>query len=328
MIVFDLSIINKYNQFCLLLFFAMQTTNTVLMVRPEKFEKNQETAFTNEFQKDPDICLIKEEIQAKALQEFERYVDTLRRNGIEVLVVNDEEMPHTPDSIFPNNWISFHADLGAIIYPMQAQNRREEKKLINHVLSCLEENNKIIKNINNLSSLEEQNEFLEGTGSMVLDRVNKLAYIARSPRSTNKAIQEFEKVSGYKAVVFSSQTETGIDIYHTNVMMAVGRDFTVICLDSIQDLDEKYELINSFNTTRHEIIPISLDQVRSFAGNMLEIESKDGERVLVMSQKAYRALNNDQLKALSINKRVLPIDIETIEKLGGGSVRCMLAEVF
>jgi hypothetical protein len=298
-----------------------QTTSTILMISPVNFGFNEQTAGSNAFQ---NRNAIQQQVQDKALNEFDNLVNVLQENGVEVIVVDDTPEPHTPDSIFPNNWVSFHQDGNVFLYPMMAENRRLERR--EDIIMQLEDEFKI-NHVVDLSRFEHENKFLEGTGSMVLDRENKIAYACLSPRTNKEVLDLFCMQSGYKSVLFHAVDENGMDIYHTNVLMCIGSKFAVICLDSIADEKEKAEVIASLNATHKEIVAISFAQMNRFAGNMLELKNKEGENLLVMSQNAYRSLNEDQKTTLQKHCKLLYADINTIENNGGGSTRCMIAEV-
>lgn len=303
-----------------------QISDTILMVRPVAFHKNEQTAVNNYFQDDTSES--DDEVQWVAVKEFDQMVATLRKNGIDVIVVEDTPEPETPDSIFPNNWISFHENGDVVLYPMFAQNRREERRL--DVLDLLRKDFEL-NDVHRLTSWEAQSKFLEGTGSLILDRQNKVAYAAISDRTHETVIGEFESKSGYRAISFvANQSVEGerLPIYHTNVMMAVGERFAVICLDSIDDPGERIKVEESLTATGKEIIALTEAQVHQFAGNMLQVQNRQNEKFVVMSEAAFSCLDQDQKKRLSAHGRLIHSPIPTIEKLGGGSVRCMMAEVF
>ncbi|MFI5131934.1 MAG: citrulline utilization hydrolase CtlX [Chitinophagales bacterium] len=298
----------------------MQTTSHILMIRPVNFGYNAETAVNNAFQvkgKDDDI-------HKKALKEFDTFVKVLEQNGVDVTVAEDTKEPHTPDSIFPNNWVSFHNDGTVLLYPMYAVNRRTERK--EHVLEKLAQKFSIKRKID-LSRYEKENIFLEGTGSMVLDRGNKITYACLSPRTDEKVLADFCTQMGYTAVVFHAVDGNAQAIYHTNVMMCVADKYIVMCLDSIPDKTEKERVIDSIRKTGKEIIDISLEQMNHFAGNMLQIENGGGQKLLVMSTQAYESLNNGQKQQLESFNKIIHSPLTTIETNGGGSARCMMAEV-
>jgi hypothetical protein len=298
----------------------MQTTSHILMIRPVKFGFNAETAVNNAFQVKNDEA----NVQDKAVKEFDAFVKLLRENGVDVTVVEDTVEPHTPDSIFPNNWISFHDDSTVLLYPMYAENRRKERK--QHVIDKVSEKFSIDRTID-LSLYEKENIFLEGTGSMVLDRDNKVAYACLSPRTSEKVLQDFCEQTGYIPVLFHAVDGNGQPIYHTNVMMCVADKYVVICFDSIQDDEEKIKVINAILQTGKEIIDISIDQMNHFAGNMLQVENGQREKLLVMSTQAYQSLTDKERQKLVSFNRILHSSLETIEANGGGSARCMMAEV-
>lgn len=305
------------------------TTNHILMIKPVGFTYNEETAENNYYQQEPESS-DESLIQKKALSEFNDFVSVLKDNGVTVTIITDTPSPATPDSIFPNNWVSFHEDGHLVIYPMFAENRRMEKRP--EILDQLIDENdfRVTKKID-LSYFEENSQFLEGTGSMILDRPNKLVYAAISDRMEVNALNTFCDELGYKAIVFNAlQTVDGerLPIYHTNVMMSLGASFSVICIDSIDDLHERKMVIDQLKATGKEIITITENQVTHFAGNMLEVSNNLQERLLVMSESAYLSLKADQLSLLEKHCRLLYSNLETIEKLGGGSARCMMAEVF
>ena len=297
-----------------------QSTSHILMIRPVRFDFNEQTAASNAFQtrqKDNNI-------EDNALIEFNNLANILRQNGVDVIVIDDTLEPHTPDSIFPNNWVSFHDDGNIFLYPMQAENRRLERR--EDIISDLEDNFKV-HHIVDLSRYEHEGKFLEGTGSMVLDRVNKIAYACLSPRTDKDVLAIFCDQTGYHAVCFDAADEHGKAIYHTNVLMCIGNNFAVICLDSIANPYEKIMIAESLKSNQKEIIDISFEQMNQFAGNMLELQNKNGEALIVMSQSAFRSLNEEQKNSLEKYGKLVYCDINTIETNGGGSARCMIAEV-
>jgi hypothetical protein len=304
-----------------------QSTNTILMIEPIHFGFNHQTAVNNYFQQS--LNEHADDIQQLALAEFSNMVKQLRANGINVLVVKDTEQPHTPDSIFPNNWISFHEGGQVVLYPMFAQNRRYERR--NDVLQLIEAEGKVINNVDDFAFWEEQGLFLEGTGSMVLDRINKIAYAALSERTDKSVFLQFCNVFGYKPVCFKAYLSVNnerLPVYHTNIMMCIANEYVVACLESIDNEDERKEVITSITETGKEIILITEEQMQHFAGNMLQVENKLGKQFLVMSQSAYNSLDEDQIDRLDSYNELIIIAVPTIEKVGGGSVRCMMAEVF
>ena len=302
----------------------MQTTDTVLMIEPAAFGFNAETAQNNYFQVNSENA----ETQNRALQEFNNFVEKLRSKGINVITVKDTLEPHTPDSIFPNNWISMHQDGTVVLYPMCAVNRRWERR--NDILEILKRNFSV-KEIIDFSAPENDGKFLEGTGSMIFDHDNKLAYGSVSLRLDEQLFREFCEKFGFEPVVFHSyQTANNerLPIYHTNVMMCVADQFVVICLDCIDDETERVKVVNAIVNSGKEIIEIFENQMQQFAGNMLQVENSDGKKFLVMSQSAYQSLTQEQISNIEKYSEIIYSDLETIETNGGGSARCMLAEVF
>lgn len=303
-----------------------QTTNTVLMVQPVAFVKNEQTVMSNHFQQE--ILSSPIAIQEKALNEFNGFVNALEDVGVKVLVMQDTKEPHTPDSIFPNNWISFHEGGTVAVYPMEAENRRKERR--EDVLELVEKHGFQINNVVDYTEAEDEGVFLEGTGSVVLDRQNKKAYCALSSRADEDLFIEFCEDFDYDPVIFTAnQTVKGKrePIYHTNVMLCVGEKFAVICLDAIDDKKEKKNVLQHLKQTQKEVVAISEEQMHSFAGNMLELQGSE-KHILVMSDQAYKSLETIQLVKLEKYCYLLTVNITTIETLGGGSARCMLAEVF
>jgi hypothetical protein len=298
----------------------MQTTSHILMIRPVNFEFNAETAENNAFQ----IRSSAKDVHFKALKEFDEFVSLLQKNDIDVTVVDDTPPPHTPDSLFPNNWVSFHEDGTILLYPMYASNRRAERK--EHVLEKIYTRFTVTNKID-LSYNEKNNLFLEGTGSMVLDRENRIAFACLSPRTNKKVLDEFCEKMNYEAVVFNSVDEDGQPIYHTNVMLCVADKYVVICLDSIPAREEKDKVTKAITKTGKEMIHISYGQLNHFAGNMLQIENNKKEKLLVMSTQAYQSLTPEQVQKLNRYNRIIHSSLTTIETNGGGSARCMMAEI-
>jgi hypothetical protein len=298
-----------------------QSTSTILMVRPVNFGFNEQTAASNAFQKKH---AVKNGLNALAQSEFDRMVNVLRANKVDVIVVDDTMEPHKPDSIFPNNWVSFHADGNVFLYPMQAENRRLERR--EDIILKLEDRF-AVKHVFDLSRFELENKFLEGTGSMVLDRLNKIAYACLSPRTDREVLNIFCEQTGCKAVTFDAVDDKGQALYHTNVLMCIGSRFAVICIDSIPNPHEKVLIRESLLSTNKEIIDISFEQMNQFAGNMLEVENCMGETLIVMSTSAYDSLFEEQKTILKQFGKLVYTDISTIESIGGGSARCMMAEV-
>ena len=301
----------------------MQTTDTVLMIEPVAFGFNEQTAVNNYFQ-------VQQEgnVQDKALKEFNAFVEKLRAKDINVITIKDTLEPKTPDSIFPNNWVSFHADGKVVLYPMFAENRRLERRddIINQIKEQFE-----VTEVIDYSGAEKDNLFLEGTGSMIFDHDNKLAYGSVSLRLDEGLFRKFCSDFGFQPVVFHSYQTAGeerLPIYHTNVMMCVADQFVVICLDCIDDESERNNVIETIKNSGKELIEISEDQMQNFAGNMLQVQNQSGKKFLVMSQSAYKSLNRDQVSAIEKYCEIIYSDLEVIETNGGGSARCMLAEVF
>jgi len=299
----------------------MSVTPYLLMIRPVNFGYNAQTAVNNEFQ----VPGQSGQAQQKARQEFDSFVQLLHNNGVDVTVVDDTPDPHTPDSIFPNNWISFHADGTVCLYPMFAENRRQERKP--HVIEKLQERF-IIQQTYDLTQYEQANRFLEGTGSMVLDRDLKLAYACLSPRTDKGLLEEWCRALDFQPIIFDAVGATGQPVYHTNVVMCVGDRYVVICLDAVPNDAQRTLLCNTIDQSGKELITITLDQMNRFAGNMLQVASIQGERLLVMSSQAYHSLTPEQVNRLRSYNRIVHAPLTTIETNGGGSARCMMAEVF
>lgn len=301
-----------------------QATNRILMIRPANFGFNEETAKNNAFQNKKAASKHKD-ANAKALIEFDRFVKKLRAIGIVVDVWEDRKSPVKPDAIFPNNWISFHQDNSIGLYPMNAVSRRKERdpKIVDWVKNHFE-----VDKLVDFTAFEQKKIFLEGTGSLILDRVNKVAYACLSPRTDDVLMDRFCKAFGYKKRIFNAVDQNGMDIYHTNVMMAMGNSFVVICKDSITNKKEWETLAKQFKKDGKEVVNISWAQMNQFAGNMLLLSDDKGKNVVVMSTRAYKSLSPKQIKQLKKHGQILHSDIKTIEDLGGGSVRCMMAEVF
>ena len=296
------------------------------MIRPINFGYNEETAQDNHYQIKDSII---KNSNKSAQKEFDNMVNNLRQNGISVHVFQDDEKDYTPDSIFPNNWVSFHenGDLG--LFPMYAENRRLERR--QEVLEFLENEGFTISNIVDYSSAESENKFLEGTGSMILDRENRVAYCSISNRSNEDLFIEFCEDFEFTPVLFNSFQTVGnkrLPIYHTNVMMCIATDYVIICLDSIDDKNQRKNVSDFINQSEKKLIEISEKQVESFAGNMLELVNENNESVLVMSKSAEDSLNQNQKNIITNYSRIVSCDINTIEVCGGGSARCMMAEIF
>ncbi|BAO54212.1 citrulline utilization hydrolase CtlX [Nonlabens marinus] len=307
-----------------------QITDTILMVRPVQFRLNEETAVNNyyqdqQFQKEIENATA----NTKAQEEFDAFAKALQDKGIEVIIVNDDDKHDTPDSIFPNNWLSTHENGTAVLYPMFAENRRLERRP--EVLDTLEQHGFVIKDIMDYTAAEVQGIYLEGTGSLLLDRANEKAYCSISPRADEELLIEFCEDFEYTPVLFTAYQTVGearLPIYHTNVMMALGEEYAVICLDAIDSKAEVKAVLKHLKESGKEVINITEAQVESYAGNMMQLHNKQGEKLLVMSDQAYQSLTPAQIKKLEKYNEILHPDIKTIETLGGGSVRCMMAEVF
>lgn len=296
------------------------------MIRPVAFRMNEQTAVNNYFQEDLDLR--NAEINKKAQQEFDAFVEKLRAVGVNVIVIHDDLLMDTPDSIYPNNWITFHQTGDVALYPMFAENRRRERR--EEVLVRLEEEGFEIHNVFDYTEAESEGLFLEGTGNLLLDRVNRKAYCALSPRADEELLIEFCEDFEYTPVVFvANQTVEGkrLPIYHTNVMMTLGDNFCVICLDAIDDSKERKNVVQHLKMDGKEIIEISEEQMHQFAGNMLQVQGAD-QTYLVMSQSARDSLTPAQVKTIEKHSAILAADLTTIETCGGGSARCMMAEIF
>jgi len=305
-----------------------QTTNTILMIRPIQFRMNEQTAVNNYYQKKK-AAILPSTLNVKAQKEFDTFVAKLRSFGIHVIVVADTEEFDTPDSIFPNNWISFHQEGTVAMYPMFAENRRLERR--EDILEQVENEGFLIENVMDYTAAEKDTIFLEGTGSMILDRENSKAYCALSPRADEELFIEFCEDFEYTPVIFTAnQTVNGKreKIYHTNVMMCIAETFVVICLSSIDDKAERKHLLKHFKEDGKKVIDISEDQVDCFAGNMLQVRGKGEERFLIMSQAALESLTPSQQSQIQHHCQIISSSLETIEACGGGSARCMMAEVF
>lgn len=304
-----------------------QITNTILMVRPAAFRMNEQTKVNNFFQEDLDLQ--EAQINERAQAEFDAFVAKLREVGVHVIVSQDEKENDTPDSIYPNNWVSFHQSGNIALYPMFAENRRRERN--DEVLHLIESEGFKIENVVDYTGAEVDHLFLEGTGSLILDRVNRKAYCALSDRADELLVIEFCEDFEYTPVIFTAyQTvkEKRAVIYHTNILMCVGDTFAVICLDTIDDKKEKKNVVNHLKGDGKEIIAITEEQMNQFAGNMLQVVGKENKTYLVMSQAARNSLTEAQVKTIEKHTNILSSDLQTIETLGGGSARCMMAEVF
>ena len=304
-----------------------QITNSILMIRPVAFRMNEETAVNNYFQEDIDAQ--NADINTKAQQEFDAFVAKLRSVGVQVIVEHDDLKMDTPDSIFPNNWVSFHDNGTVGLYPMFAANRRRERR--EEIMTRLESEGFHIEGFMDYTPAEDEEVFLEGTGSLLLDRINKIAYCALSPRADEELFIEFCGAFEYTPVVFTAnQTVDGkrMPIYHTNVMMALAENFAIICLDAIDDAKEKKLVVSMLKQSKKEIIAITESQMHQFAGNMLQVKGTDDKKFMVMSLAAHNSLTKEQITKIEKHCEILSSDLTTIETCGGGSARCMMAEVF
>ena len=305
-----------------------QTTNSILMIRPVAFRMNEQTAVNNYYQKVLD-GLDAKTVNAKAQQEFDTFVQKLTAAGIDVVVIDDTLEPNTPDSIFPNNWISFHENGDVVLYPMFAENRRAERR--EDILNILEEKGFEIKNTIDFTEAENEGYFLEGTGSIVLDRANEIAYCALSPRADVEIFIEFCEDLNFEPIIFEAFQTVNDQrklIYHTNVMMCIADNFAIVCADSIDDKAEKKIVLETLKDSGKEVIRITEDQVNRFAGNMLQVENKDGDKYLIMSTSAYQVLRPKQIELIEKHYPIIHSSLDTIESCGGGSARCMMAEIF
>jgi len=305
----------------------MQITNTILMIRPVNFRMNEQTAVNNYFMEEMDLKA--KSINEKAQEEFDAFVTVLSSKGVNVIVVEDTIAPDTPDSIFPNNWVSFHASGKVAVFPMFAENRRKERR--DDIFDILEQHGFKINEIIDYTSAEEEGFFLEGTGSILKDRVNQKAYCALSERADEDLFIEFcEDFDCFPVIFNANQTVNGerLPIYHTNVMMAMAENFVVICLDSIDDKKERKNVVGHLKKDGKEIIEITEEQMHHFAGNMLQVIGAKDQRLMVMSSQAYHSLSPVQIKNIEKHCEIVHSSLDTIETCGGGSARCMMAEVF
>ena len=303
-----------------------QVTSQLLMVRPANFSSNTETLETNKFQSGLNINDSQESIQSLAIEEFDNMVNLLRDHQITIFDLDDIKELNNTDALFPNNWVTFHQDNTAVIYPMMAKSRRKEKR--NDILKYLEEFESFrIEKVIDLSYLEKDGFFLEGTGSMVLDRINKIVFACESSRTSINALEVFCKKLNYSSVVFEAVNDD-LPIYHTNVMMSLGQETAFICSESIKDQKDIKHIHKLFGISKRKIIELSIAQMIQFAGNVLEVENTKGQSHLIMSEKAYQSLEAPQIQSISQSSKIIPIPLDTIEKYGGGSARCMIAEIF
>lgn len=298
----------------------MQTADTILMVRPAAFGFNEQTAANNYFQQQTN-----EPVHDKAVREFDAMVAILREKEVQVLVMEDTPEPVKPDAIFPNNWFSTNTNGFLNIFPMFAPNRREEKR--DEILQSLSRDYEI-QEVFDWTEFEAEDMYLEGTGSMVIDHVLKIVYACLSPRTHASLVQKFAAVNGYQAITFTATDDHGQLIYHTNVMLAIGDGYAVLCADAIEDDGERIAVIQLLASTGRDVIPITREQMKAFAGNMLQVHNRKGESFIVMSRTAFDALEAYQKETLERFGSLLPIDVTTIETVNGGSVRCMMAEIF
>lgn len=298
----------------------MPFTSTILMVRPASFGFNEQTAVNNSFQQKASL----ENVQQKALQEFDQMVDLIISVGIEVIVIEDTHQPVKPDAIFPNNWFCTMADGSFSIFPMYAKNRRVERRT--DIIDQLKKSFKVTSIID-YSKREEENIYLEGTGSMVMDHENKIIYACISERTHPQPLNDFAKEIDYTVISFSAKDKNGLPIYHTNVLMCIGNNFCVIC-DEIINIDDRNKVLSSLNNTSKQLISISYHQMLDFAGNMLQLKNEADDYVSILSQSAFNSLYQNQKEQLEFHTQLLPVNISTIETLGGGSARCMMAEIF
>ncbi|GAB3314221.1 arginine deiminase-related protein [Larkinella ripae] len=301
-----------------------QTTSNLLMIRPVRFGFNEQTAESNAFQNSALARENRQLAQDNALREFDEMARQLTAAGVNVIVYEDTPEPYTPDSIFPNNWVSFHYSGTVVLYPMQAPNRRLERRL--DIVDDLAQKYQVAKIID-LTQFEQEGKYLEGTGSLVLDRMKRVAYACLSPRTNADVLAEFSNRTGYKVVTFSAVDGAGIPVYHTNVVMCIGDVFAIVCLAAIADPDERLMIRQSLVNSGKHVIDITLDQMAHFAGNMLLVMTRKGQKLLIMSTQAFQALTARQRDELDDFATLFHFDLSTIEGHGGGSARCMMAEI-
>lgn len=302
----------------------METTSKILMIRPVKFEMNAETCQTNAFQKATNETA--EEVHQKASKQFDNFVKQLQHNGVDVTVINDTVEPHTPDSIFPNNWITFYENETICLHSMENINRRAERKP--HVLNVLHDKF-IISNTVDLTDSEAKNQFLEGTGSVILDRKNRIAYACLSSRTHRSEFENYCNLFNLKGIYFTAVDENNRPIYHTNVMLSVADRYVIVCMEAVRDESQRKELLKSFEESSKSVIFINMKQMNNFAGNVLQLQNGvTGEKILVMSTRAYNCLEKDQLEMISKFNKIVHENVDVIENNGGGGVRCMIAEIF
>ena len=301
-----------------------QATSRILMIRPVRFGFNEQTADSNAFQDSQLAAQTKDVAQEKAQREFDEMARQLQAMGVDVMVYNDTTDPYTPDSIFPNNWVSFHASGTVVLYPMQAENRRLERR--QDIIDNLSQHFHVSRVVD-LTQFEQEGKFLEGTGSLVLDRMNRVAFASLSPRTHPDVLAEFGRQTGYRTVSFSSADASGKAVYHTNVMMCIADTFAIVCLAAISDPDERLKVRQELEGLNKRVIDISLEQMANFAGNMLMVLTRKGQKLLIMSTRAFNSLTPKQIDLLDDYTTLVHFDLTTIEGNGGGSARCMMAEV-
>ena len=305
-----------------------QITSNLILIRPKHFNFNKETAENNHFQKE-EKNITEIEIRDKAINEFNSFSKLLTKKGIGIKIFNDRDNIITTDSVFPNNWISFHENGDVFLYPMYSKNRRKERR--SDIVKELINMGYYVKSTIDLTHYEKENKFLEGTGSMVLDRENKICYAAVSERTHHNLLIEFSEKTEFELVSFKSYQSVGNErkeIYHTNVIMCIADKYAIICLESVDNKKEKEKIIEKLKDTNKRIIKISEDQCSKFAGNMLQVENVKNEKFLIMSESAYNSLDDKQIATINEFNEIIYSDLKTIEKLGGGSARCMIAENF
>ena len=301
-----------------------QLASSVLMIRPARFESNPLTAESNKFQGKTSASPAEQ--HSAALQEFDGLVASLRDKGINVVVVDDTAEPHTPDSIFPNNWVSFHADGTVVLYPMEAANRRTERRR-DIIDSLAREKGFHVSRIIDLTAHEHRGQYLEGTGSLVLDRPHRIAYACLSSRTDLDVLGDFAQQLDYEIVAFDAVDKDGFPVYHTNVLMSVGENLAVICDESIARHEQREAVMQSLQSSGHEVVSLTYAQMEAFAGNMLELRAESGLRLIAMSECARASLTDEQLVVIEANARIITAPVDRIERSSGGSVRCMLAEI-
>lgn len=301
-----------------------QITDSILMVRPANFGYNIETAANNAFQSN-DTELSPDMINLRAQVEFDHMVSGLRKRGIHVIVVDDTEEPLKSDAVFPNNWFSTHSDGSLYLFPMFSHNRRKEVR--QDILDMLASRYGYVVNKDYLVNTSH-NQFLESTGSMILDRENKIIYACYSERTSKDLLEDFGTKVGYQVVGFHAEDSKGTPVYHTNVIMTLAEHIAIICTESIVDQSEKNDVFQSLEATGKKIVNITQQQVLSFAGNMLQVKSRSGISYFVMSTSAFKSLTKSQKQMIENHNMILHFDLSTIEKFGGGSARCMMAEIF